>query len=320
MSANDSTFISDPKLANKVEVKKEGDRSISFSQYTKYFKCPRSWELNYILKIKEQKESIDLVFGQAMHTVIQAWLKVIYTESVRKSTEMDLNKMLLAEMSKEYSERKEKMQGHFSTPEELASYFNDGVEILAYLQKKRTTYFSTKKVKLIAIEFPVVAPVHEDYPTIKLIGYIDLIFYDEDLKKYFIIDIKTSTRGWNDYKKKDEFTTDQVLIYKWHFAKLLNTDINNIAVTYFIVKRKIDPDSLWPQKRIQEFSPSNGKVSLNRVSKNLKKFIEECFNYDGSYKVDKIYPAFGGKNLKNCLWCPYDTREDLCPKNNRICE
>ena len=49
MSANDSTFISDPKLANKVEVKKEGDRSISFSQYTKYFKCPRSWELNYIL-------------------------------------------------------------------------------------------------------------------------------------------------------------------------------------------------------------------------------------------------------------------------------
>ena len=61
MSANDSTFISDPKLANKVEVKKEGDRSISFSQYTKYFKCPRSWELNYILKIKEQKESIDLI-------------------------------------------------------------------------------------------------------------------------------------------------------------------------------------------------------------------------------------------------------------------
>jgi len=313
------TYISTKALAKLVEEKQPGDRVISFSQYSKYFTCPKSWEINYIQKVKESDESIHLVFGQAIHSVIQDWLKMIYTESVRKANEMDLHKMLLAAMTKEYAERKEKFGKHFSTPAELASFYNDGCAILDYLRKKRGSYFTTRKVKLIAIEFPVMAQVHEDYPTIKLTGFIDLIFYDEDLLKYIIIDIKTSTKGWNDYKKKDETTTDQVLIYKGHFAKLLNVDISKIDVKYFIVKRKIDPDSLWVQKRIQEFSPSNGKVSLNRVSKNLRKFVEQCFNYDGTYKTDKTYPAIAGKNFKNCLFCKYDTREDLCPRSNRIC-
>ena len=314
------TYIYKPSLEKKIPIiDKDKHRVVSFSQYTKYFKCPKSWELRYIKKHKESKESIDLVFGQAMHSVIQEWLKVIYTETVKKANLMDLSKMLLQTMTSEYGERKAKQGEHFSTPEELSSYFNDGVEILNYLVKKRTRYFTTKKMTLIAIEFPVAASIHENYPTIKLNGFIDLIFLDENSGKYYIIDLKTSTRGWNDYKKKDELTTDQVLIYKKYLADLLQVDISLIVVSYFILKRKLQADSLWPQKRIQEFSPSSGKVSLNRVNKNLRKFVEDCFNTDGSYNTEKNYPAMAGKNYYNCVFCPYDEREDLCPKNNRIC-
>lgn len=318
---NNSSYIARPILLKKILKESETPvtKTISYSQYSKYFKCPRAWELNYIKKIKEPSESIDVLFGQAMHTVIQTWLKTIYTDSVKKATAMDLNEMLLSEMSKEYISRKEKMGAHFTTPEQLSSYYNDGVEILNYLKKKRTAYFSTKKVELVAIEMPMAMKVHEDYPSIKLTGYIDLVFYNENSSTYTVIDLKTSTRGWNDYKKKDLFTTDQVLLYKKFLADILQIDISKIDVSFFILKRKLNEDSLWPQKRIQEFAPSSGKVSMNRVTKTLHRFIEECFTYSGEYKTDRVYPSMAGPKYTNCTFCVYDSREDLCPKANRIC-
>lgn len=317
----ESTFISRPGLAKKIQKlnsNNDGIKSISYSQYSKYFKCPRAWELNYIHKIKEPSESIDLVFGQAMHTVIQLWLKTIYTDSVKKADALNLNELLMAEMASEYKLRKEKMNGHFSSPEELTSYYRDGVEILNYLKKKRTAYFSTKKTELVAIEMPINMNLHEDY-NIKLIGFIDLVFYHENSETYSVIDIKTSTRGWGDYKKKDPMTTDQVLLYKKYITDLLDIDISKVEVVFFILKRKLNEDSMWPQKRIQEFSPSSGKVSMNRISKNLHRFIEECFNPDGSYRTDKIYPATAGTKFQNCTFCIYDSNEEVCPKSKRIC-
>lgn len=318
--ASTETFIGRPALSKTIKPKLEGDRIISYSQYSKYFACPKSWELNYIHKHREPSESIDLVFGQAMHSTLQQWLKVLYTVTVKKAMEMDLNALLLAEMKREYLERKEKFGRDFTTPEELTSYYASGVEILKFLVRKRSRYFRTKKMELISIEFPLMEQIHEDYPTVKMMGYIDLIFYDAIMEKYIVMDIKTSNRGWKDYKKKDDLTTDQVLIYKLYMCQILKADIKDVDVMFFILKRNIDPDSLYPQKRIQEFSPSNGKVSLNRVSKKLKQFVEECFNFDGSYKTDRVYPQFAGRNSKNCMFCPYSDREDLCPSKNRITE
>lgn len=319
---NETTYISRINLEKRISKEQEIPvvRTISYSQYSKYFKCPKSWALDKIDKIREASESVDLVFGQAMHTVIQFWLKTIYTNSVKQSNEIDLNKMLLTEMQKEYLKRKTKMNGeHFTTPETLSSYYQDGVEILNYLKKKRTSYFSTKKTELIAIELPLSMQVHEDYPTIRLTGYIDLVFYNSVSNRYTVIDIKTSGRGWNNYKKKDIFTTDQVLLYKKFLANILNIDVSQIDVTFFILKRKLNEDVLWPQKRIQEFSPSSGKVSMNRVTKNLHKFVEECFNFDGSYKTNKVYPATAGLNYRNCTFCIYDEMPGVCPKEKRIC-
>jgi len=314
-----STYIWKPALEKQLQYLNEGDRQVSFSQYSKYFKCPKSWKLTYIDKIRESQESIDLVFGQAMHSTIQEWIKVMYTTTIKKSNEMNLNDLLLTNLKHEYSIRKEKHGSHFSSPEEISSYYAEGVSILNTLKKKRNIYFSTKQMKLVAIELPLTSQIHEDYPTIKLKGFLDLVFYNEYTKKYIILDIKTSVRGWNDYKKKDPMTTDQLLIYKIYLAKLLKVEVDSIDVKFFIVKRKIDENSLWPQRRIQEFVPSNGKVSLNRVNKNLNKFVEECFNMDGTYKTDKIYPALAGVNYKNCMFCMYSNMEEICPKAKRIC-
>lgn len=309
--------VFDKKLKSLIKEKSDGT-IISFSQYSKYFKCPKSWELTYIKKHKIPSESIDLVFGQSMHSVIQEWLRTIYTESVKKANLMDLNRMLLDNMKSEYILRKEKMGNHFCTPEELTSYYHDGIEILNYLKKKRSAYFTTKKVSLVAIEYPINMNIHKDY-AVNLIGYLDLIFKEEYDNSYHIIDIKTSTRGWNDYKKKDQLLTDQLLLYKKYLVDELGMEVDKVNITYFILKRKIDVNSLYPQKRIQEFRPSSGKVSMNRISKQLNQFVTECFNPDGTYNIDRIYPPMAGYNMKNCMFCPFNDREDLCPKEKRIC-
>lgn len=318
MGFGSDSFINNNKFKKLVTEDFRG-RQISFSQYGKYFKCPASWKLSYIDKIKISSESIDLVFGQAMHTVIQSWLKVIYTQTVKKANEMDLNKMLLDNMKSEYLSRMKKQGAHFSTPEEMSSYFNSGVEILNYLKKKRTAYFSTKHTELIAIEYPLCYIVDEKNPNIRFTGYVDLIFYNKQSKKYTVIDLKTSGTGWSDYKKKDDLTTDQLLIYKKILADILKVDPASIDIIYFILKRKINEDSLWPQKRIQEFSPASGTISLKRIEKRLQEFVSQCFTETGDFNVKRHYPAMAGNNMKNCLFCSYNT-EQLCPTKDRICE
>ena len=57
---------------------------------------------------------------------------------------------------------------------------------------------------------------------IKFVGYIDVLIYDTVREKYKIIDIKTSTRGWNKWQKRDENKTQQLLLYK---AQIKNTTL-----------------------------------------------------------------------------------------------
>lgn len=289
---------------------------ISFSQYSKYFKCPHSWKLRYIDQISFKTESIDLVFGQAIHTTIQHWLTLLYTKTIKAAVEFDYKTFLLNEIKTEYAERVKKYGKHFSTPEQLSEYYLDGIEIISFLIKKRSSYFSKKKIELIAIELPILESIIDSY-NVLFKGFVDIILYDSDLKKYYILDLKTSKKGWGDYKKKDTLTTDQLILYKMYVSKQYNIPLDSIDINYLILKRKIDQNSLWPQKRIQEFSPSAGSVSLNRVRKNIEKYITECFNADGTFNVERSYPAISGVGQNNCMFCEYNN-EDLCPSAKRI--
>ena len=262
---------------------------------------------------------LKLLFGLALHDTIQHWLVLLYTSTIKKATNFDFKAFLLDRIKIEYASRIAKHGTHFSNPEELASYYQEGLQILEYLIKKRSIYFSKKRCKLISIELPILTEILESHPTVKFMGFVDVILYDEDDKTFIIIDLKTSTRGWNDYKKKDVLTTDQLVLYKYCLAKQFSIDIDKIELLYFILKRKINTDSLWPQKRIQEFKPSAGSVSINRVKKNLEKYVSECFNPDGTYKLDRNYPAISGTGSRNCMFCPYNT-EQYCPSKFRIDE
>ncbi len=68
-------------------------------------------------------------------------------------------------------------------------------------------YFSSKTMQLAGIETLLYQDIR---PGVKFKGLIDLVFYSPNTDRWTVVDIKTSTRGWQDRAKKNPNVTAQV--------------------------------------------------------------------------------------------------------------
>ena len=140
---------------------------------------------------------------------------------------------------------------------------------------------------------------------IKMVGYLDIVLKHKPTDTITIIDIKTSTRGWNKWMKADKNKTQQLLLYKQFYAKQYNHPIDKIEVEYFIVKRKLWEEAMFPQKRVQKFVPASGTVSMNKVNKGLNLFLENAFDDEGKHKNDMVATP----SKKACKFCEFKNTE-----------
>ncbi len=276
-------------------------KRISYSQYNQWVTCPHKWKLNYIDKLGEFTDSIHTLFGTSMHEVLQTYLTVMYNDTIKMADVLPLDKMLLHRMKYNYTTIMEKNGGvEFCTQADMEEFYQHGLLILEWFKKKRANYFSKKNYELVGIEVPINYELPND---IKFIGYMDVVIYDNFRDRYKIIDIKTSTMGWNKYMKADKNKTDQLLLYKYFYGVENNIPIDKIDVEYFIVKRKLYTKVDFPQRRVQTFSPASGKPSVNKVMNNLNQFINESF-IDGEYNTEHTYIKQPSK--KNCRFCVFN--------------
>ena len=278
---------------------------ISYSQLSMFSECPLRWKLNYIDKITESEPSIHLLFGTAMHEVIQTWLEVMYHDSVKNANKLNLEQRLHDKMMELFKKGKEEYGKNPCTLEEMKEFFQDGVDILDFLKKRRADYFSKRGYKLIGCEVPINVDLKKN---VNIVGYLDLVILDEFHNTIKIYDIKTSTMGWNKWMKKDENKTQQLLLYKQFYSKQYNHPIDKIDVEYFIVKRKLYENAMFPQKRVQKFSPASGTVSMNKVANRLNTFLDLAFNDEGERISENIIPT---PSKKSCKWCEF--------KNTQYC-
>ena len=276
---------------------------ISYSQLSMFSECPLRWKLNYIDKLRVSEPSIHLLFGTAMHEVIQTWLEVMYNDSIKNANKLNLEQRLHDKMMERFKIDKEEYGKNPCTLEEMQEFFNDGVEILDFVKKKRGDYFNKRGYKLIGCEVPIEVDLKKN---IKMVGYLDIVILDERTGTLTIYDIKTSTQGWNKWMKKDENKTQQLLLYKQFYAKQYNHPIENIEVEYFIVKRKLWENAMFPQKRVQKFSPASGTVSMNKVAKRLNTFLDLAFDDEGERISENIIPT---PSKKACKWCEFKNTE-----------
>ena len=294
------------------------ERKISYSQFSMYSQCPKHWELAYAKNLRTFSQSIHTIFGTAMHETMQNYLTVMYEQSAKAADEININAYLKDQMFNLYKEAVEKMGEHFSNKFELGEFYEDGVAILDWFKRKRGQYFSRKNEELIGIEVPIYHPVADTNDKIMMLGYLDGVMRDKRTDKITIIDIKTSTMGWNKYQKADKNKTSQLVLYKKYFAEQYGYDPEKIDIKYMIVKRKLIEGAMFPQKRITEFSPASGKPTRNKLARSIDEFVKSSFKADGSYNLDREYPAVAGKNNKNCKYCEFKDQPDLCPAKARI--
>lgn len=287
-------------------------KSISYSQMSMYLQCPKKWALQYRDGYKTFAPSINMTFGTAIHETVQNYLHTLYTESGVKADAINLEEYFEDRFRENYSKGyKDNKNIHFSNPEEMREFYDDGLAILEFIKKKRGEYFSLKGWHLVGIEIPIVISPDKRYNNVLFNGFIDLVLYHEPSEQFVIYDIKTSSRGWSDKEKKDEIKQAQILLYKSFFSELFGVSEDHIDVEFFIVKRKIWEQSEFPQKRVQQFTPANGKTKVKKAKTSLNTFIDEVFNLDGSYKNTE-HQAYPSKS--NCNYCPFKNKKELCDK------
>ena len=285
---------------SKIKQSPSKNKHISYSSISTYNKCPKLWELQYLRNSVPFTQNIYTCFGTAMHETIQEWLTVMYHDSVKASNDIDLDKLLYANLVKAYKSGRAQMKGeHFSNADELTQFWLDGKHILNFLKKKRAAYFTTKTMMLAGVETLL---YQEIKPGVMFKGLVDLVFYHPVNDTWTIMDIKTSTSGWRDSQKKNPNLTAQVVLYKEFFAKQFNIDKEKIDVEYFIVKRRVpaEADFAIMQRRVQEFRPNAGPRKTKQVISVMNEFIESVVSPEGEY-IDQEYKC---KNpLGRCEHC-----------------
>jgi hypothetical protein len=286
-------------------------KSISFSQFSTFQSCPRKWQLQY-REGNYSDSSINMTFGTGLHETIQHYLTTMYDESIAAADRIDLEEHFEESFRKAYlKDYKSNKNVHFSNPEEMNEFFQDGIEIIRYLKKKKGSYFSKRGWHLIGCEVPILITPNPQYPNVLYKGYLDVVLYHEPTQTFEIIDIKTSTSSWNDKQKKDEIKQFQLILYKKFFAQQFNIPVDSIDVKFFIVKRKIWENSDFPIPRIQIHIPPSGKVKLNKATTYINDFISNIFNQDGT-PVMKKFTATPSAN--SCKFCMFANKPDLCDK------
>jgi len=297
-----------PKLVRTVRDSKleqvAGSYNLSYSQLSTYLTCNHKWYLQYVKKLSTYSPSIHTVFGTALHETVQTWLTTLYDISIKAANELDLEKILEDNLRKVFKKESEKDKT-FTNASQLKEFYEDGIQILNYLKKKRASFFSTRKVYLAAVELPLYSLLKD---TVYFKGFIDLVFYDEDLDEWLLIDIKTSTTGWNEAAKKDETKIAQLILYKVYFSKQFNIPVDRIQVEYFIVKRKVPVDAEFANmlRRVQQFRPAAGVVKQKRVQQQVQDFLTEALDSTGKPQ-NKIYRK--KLTVDACRFCEFKKTE-----------
>ena len=189
---------------------------ISHSQFTTYNDCNLKWKLRYVDKLGTFVGNIHTLFGTAMHTVIQEYLSVMYNKSIVAADKLNMESRLKEEMVAEFTKIKESQNVLPCTQDEMMEFYQDGVAILQHFRKYRNKYFMKQNWELVGIEVPILKDVQEG---VDMMGYLDVVLRNKISGKIVIIDLKTATRGWTDYQKKDFNKKSQLLLYKKYYSE-----------------------------------------------------------------------------------------------------
>jgi ATP-dependent exoDNAse (exonuclease V) beta subunit len=312
-------YVEDTTTKVPEEKPKAKAKTVSFSQYSMWLKCPMQWKLSYIDKLAPYEASLNTVFGDGIHSALQEYLRLLYNVSTKDADAFDT----YAEFTKVFDEglkdlklateeqlkltEEELDELDLVTPTRIEEFRKDGKTILDHVTSYaiRSKHFPSKQYEVLGIELPLEIPMRGGKIMYK--GFLDIVLKDKVTKKILILDFKTSSFGWNKYQKADRTKIDQLLLYKRFYHQTFNVPMSDIDVEFFVVKRKLYEDVAFPQQRIQRIAPPDGKLSMREVESSFLDFINNAFDENGNYNVNGSFLKNPEKARKNCKYCVFKT-------------
>lgn len=287
--------------------------SVSYTQYAMHHNCPQQYKLKYIDNLSKSTSSIHTIFGTAMHEVIQAYLTTMFERTQKAADELDLCAMLLERMQANFVLVTEREGVKPCPKEEFIEFYEDGLEILKWFakEKNRLKYYTKRGWQLLGIEVPLVVGLKKN---VRFKAYLDIVLKNKDTKRVKIIDLKTSTKGWNKYAKADQTKKNQLLLYKAFYAEQFEIDPEMIDVEFHIIKRRLYKDIEFQQHHFQRFVPAYGKISTKRAVEDFETFVDMVFDDDGAFRTDIPFRKNPGVEFRNCMFCEFS------PNNLGLCD
>jgi len=231
---------------------------ISYSELKEWTDCAWKHKLNYIDKIKQFKGNEHTSFGSALHTVCEELVQ-------NKGEEQDFELLFEQEFIKNLQRVKQSSPDIKFSNDLITSMRTQGKHIIQFILPALKKYFG--KFELHSVEEQLYEPIENEKIDKKFKGFIDLIIYTPDTKKYHIIDWKTCSWGWDSRKKSDKMITYQLTLYKHFWAKKHGKNYNEIATHFALLKRTANKNN------VEIFKVTNGEKKIGNALKLLNKAV-----------------------------------------------
>ena len=264
---------------SKFEVLPTGKMHVSFSEVKLWKECSYRHNLVHIKKIDLSKPSTVLDFGTAVHSACEKYLL---------TREMDPNVAMLA-MEKAWAE-KSTIEGF--TPESLEKAKAEALQILVEVPAFLDREFPGWEV--VDAEHALYEPVEGHPHAFK--GFIDGVIKckgkrGEDL--YWVLDWKTTARGWFRDKRSDDMVKAQLALYKNYWCqKNPHVPMKDVRCGFVLLKKAAKPG-----EHCELFSVSLGEVPIKRSLKVV------------SNMITSVKRGIALKNRDACTWCEYKDTE-----------
>jgi hypothetical protein len=261
------------------EVLPTGKPHVSFSEVKLWKECSYRHNLIHIKKIDLSKPSPVLDFGTAVHASCEHYLL---------TREMKLE-IAYEHMEKVWAERQDNPD--FS-PASLAKAKSEAALILSEVPKFLDDTFP---------EWEVVDAEHQLYEAVEnhphaFKGFIDGVIKAKGKRGetiYWILDWKTTARGWFREKRSDDMVKAQLALYKNYWCqKHPDIPMKDVRCGFVLLKKAAKPG-----EHCELFSVSLGEVPIKRSLKVV------------SNMLTSVKRGIALKNRDACTWCEFKNSE-----------
>ena len=244
---------------------------ISFSELKEWTVCPWKHKLNYIDRIKQFKGNEYTAFGSALHTVCEHLVQTAIQD-------YDPHASFQKEFLQNLKSLKEAVPDIEFNSKLVSDMRSQGDHIIQFILPSLVKTFGN--FELVEVEEKLYESIPDQDQDFK--GFIDLVIYTPEDKKYHIIDWKTCSWGWDNRKKTEKMITYQLTLYKHFWCKKHNKDYGEVLTHFALLKRTAKKNN------VEIFKVTNGAKKIDNALKLLTKAL---------YNINKSI------SIKNRLSC-----------------